>query len=116
MNKEQLIGLREAQIEIGGWRRKNFPNSKSFEPLLGIAEETGELAHAHLKVVQGIRKGEDLEEKREDAVGDLLVYLCNYCNQNSLDLVDCFYKAWSEVAKRDWIKYPNKGVANNVPE
>jgi NTP pyrophosphatase (non-canonical NTP hydrolase) len=111
VNHQQLEGLREAQIETGKWHRRNFPNSQKYESLLGILEEAGELAHAHLKVVQGIRGGEDLEAQREDAVGDLLVFLLNYCNTNSLDLVNCFVKTWNEVSKRDWVKYPNKGVA-----
>lgn len=58
------------------WVAKNFPDSYKTDSLLGVVEELGELAHAHLKSKQGIRgtKAEH-DEAAKDAIGDLVVYL-----------------------------------------
>lgn len=50
-----LIDLTEFQNEVKAWTDKNFPDDHPHQPLLGIAEEVGELCHAHLKMEQGIR-------------------------------------------------------------
>lgn len=58
------------------WVARNFPDSYKTDTLLGVVEELGELAHAHLKSKQGIRgtKAEH-NEAAKDAIGDLVVYL-----------------------------------------
>lgn len=72
---------------------------------MGVAEEVGELSHAHLKQHQGIRLEEDHEAKARDAVGDILIYLADYCNAREFSLQDCLDKAWDEVKQRDWQKH-----------
>jgi NTP pyrophosphatase (non-canonical NTP hydrolase) len=76
-----------------------------------LAEEVGELAHAHLKHEQGIRglTDEQYIEQAADAVGDVVIYLASYCNSNGIDLDRCVHAAWKEVSARDWIKYPHDG-------
>jgi NTP pyrophosphatase (non-canonical NTP hydrolase) len=58
------------------WVAKNFPDSYKTDTLLGVVEELGELAHAHLKSKQGIRGTQsEHDEAAKDAIGDLVVYL-----------------------------------------
>jgi NTP pyrophosphatase (non-canonical NTP hydrolase) len=100
--------IQELQKE---WQKKNFPNAKPYQPLLGLAEEVGELSHAHLKSEQGIRgTQEELTAKKKDAVGDIVIYLAGYCNLNGLDLSECVALAWEQVSKRDWNKNREDGV------
>lgn len=105
------MDLRQFQEEHKRWRDHNFPTFRETDGLLGVVEEVGELAHAHLKMQQGIRGGEDkFRADAEDAIGDILVFLMSYCNTNDFVLADCLERAWNEVKDRDWIKYPETGV------
>lgn len=107
-----LTGLTRAQGVIHRWRQYNFPEADATQQALGVAEETGELCHAHLKMIQGIREaaeeGGTLELER-DAVGDILIYLMGYCSYRNLDIGLCLHEAWEECKKRDWVKYPYNG-------
>lgn len=103
-NVSEFEGLQYAQNE---WQKHNFPNALPHQPLLGLAEEVGELSHAHLKCEQGIRETSIKDKK--DAVGDIQIYLAAYCNSNGLDLAECVRLAWEEVSKRDWVKFPKNG-------
>jgi len=103
--------IQDLQVEHETWVTHNFQNQPSYQPLLGIGEEVGELMHAHLKAEQGIRK---LKPKvalqlKEDALGDIFIYMMSYANAEGLDLESCISRAWSEVKARDWVKYPING-------
>ena len=102
-----MVDLYELQNEVGAWSRRNFPNNQPYHPLLGLQEEVGELAHAHLKAEQGIR-GTDKEHHRAkiDAVGDILIYLCDYCERNCIALDTAVGMTWDKVSRRDWRKDP----------
>jgi len=104
------VNLRDLQKEVGEWSRQNFPNNKSYHPLLGVVEEVGELSHAHLKSEQGIRgtKVEHITAKI-DAIGDIIIYLCDYCERNGLVLDACIGATWEEVKKRNWKKNNKDG-------
>lgn len=74
----ELTGLIQHRDE---WAARNFPNSHGGEgapgdSIIGVVEELGELAHAHLKLKQGIRgTPEEHLENARDALGDLMIYL-----------------------------------------
>jgi NTP pyrophosphatase (non-canonical NTP hydrolase) len=87
------------------------PNdAPSWVPLLGSVEELGELAHAHIKGYQGIRHTpEEIEDKKKDAVGDVLVYLADYCNREGVTMAECLFRAWGEVRERDWQRNHGNG-------
>lgn len=77
-----MINYPELVAAIAEWARENFGEQDPDEPLLGIIEELGELAHAHLKGIQGIRHTpNEIREMKIDAVADCVIYLLNYCGR-----------------------------------
>jgi len=100
----------QAQMKV--WQAHNFPGREEWKPLLGVGEELGELNHAFLKLKQGIRgTPEQHRAKMKDAIGDLLIFLADFCNSQDLNMTDCMITTWCDVKKRDWIKYPLNGVS-----
>jgi NTP pyrophosphatase (non-canonical NTP hydrolase) len=97
------------QAEQRVWALRNFgPETYSYHVdglkcLLGVGEEVGELMHAHLKHEQGIR-GDPSEHinAAQDAVGDICIYLMDYCNRRGWDFGQLIDRAWSQVRDRDW--------------
>lgn len=171
--------LSKLQKAVAEWSSRNFGDDPAhgLRPLLGVAEEVGELAlvaleghvrtdsemacaadllyvqallgrvfHHALKSMQNIRghKAEDLErialvadrlvfymaaflqeegvglpapvafrhdraEQRADAVGDILIYLSDYCRRNGLDLNEALETTWAKVKQRNWKLNPETG-------
>lgn len=99
------------QREHKRWLQHNFPNQRPHDALLGLAEEVGELSHAHLKFEQGIRGIDETEYRKQagDAIGDIVIYLASYCNTNGFNLAEEANRAWDEVKNRDWRARPNTG-------
>lgn len=119
--------LAELQTEVGGWAEENFGDQLDILDsiterhqtggraggadigamfcALGAAEEVGELAHSVLKRGQGIRlEDDDVGPAAErDAVGDIIVYLADFCYRRGYDLEACVREAWDgEVVHREW--------------
>lgn len=93
------------QGEIAEWAKRNFGDPPAWECLLGLQEELGELSHAWLKRHQGIRLNEDHEAGIKDAVGDIFIYLSDFCRRERISLSDCVEKTWASVKQRDWNKH-----------
>lgn len=95
------------------WREHSFPPEHRTAPLqaLGVCEEAGELAHAVLKMEQGIR-GDSEQHTKEvvDAVGDIVIYLAGLCTSLGISLQAAVYSTWIGVANRDWSKFKQDGV------
>lgn len=90
-------------------------NQQTWEPLLGLAEEVGELSHAHLKQHQGIRgSSEEHERAAKDAIGDILVYAAGYCKNRGWSLRECLETAWKEVSNRDWNRNKQNGQSVSI--
>lgn len=118
--------LRQIQREIAEWSNRNFKDNTSkhsgqkmysTNALLGIVEEVGELSHCVLKRHQGIRGFDSTDyyiAHRDDAVADLLVYLCDFADREGIDLQSCLNQVWAKVQKRDWEKNPQN--ADKVAE
>lgn len=86
LNQEQIDRLGKEILE---WSTKNFITSEkdTDNPLFGIAEEIGELCHAHLKGKQGIRHTpQEIEILKKDAIADTMIYLLDYCSRNNIFL------------------------------
>ena len=77
--------LSEIQAELKVWTIYNFGKQESIIPIMGMIEELGELTHAHLKELQGIRKSDFLADKK-DAIADITIYLLNYFNCINKDI------------------------------
>lgn len=105
------MDLSVLQSEHREWLSHNFPDQTDHQGLLGVAEEVGELCHAHLKYEQGIRRmtAGEFREKGADAIGDIVIYLTSYCNTNGFDLDECVQDAWKQVQMRDWRANPEDG-------
>ncbi len=105
------MDLIQFQLEVFSWGRNNFGQGVPHQPLIGVMEELGELAHAHLKAEQGIRKmsREEYEKQAHDAIGDIIVYLADYCGINGLNLEHAIQDTWSRVKLRDWRENPETG-------
>lgn len=99
------MDFKQIQREVKEWSKKNFGEGNPHRALLGVVEEVGELSHAHLKMEQGIR-GSNLElfKEKVDAVGDIVIYLADYCERNDINFEFAVSAAWREVQKRDWNK------------
>ena len=108
------MDFKQLQTEQEAWQNRNFGpcDGNSHRCLLGVTEELGELSHAHLKSEQGIRTNQDHNHAKKDAVGDIVIYLAGYCNDNDLSLDECITMAWDEVKQRDWTKNKKNGVDN----
>ena len=106
--------IRQIQKEQREWSADNFPGrgenlklGSSWMPLLGIIEEVGELAHSHLKHEQGIRGSDEKHTNAaKDAVGDIVVFLLDYCSSRGWDFEDTVATVWAEVKERNWKKDP----------
>jgi len=94
--------MKQTQEQIGEWQDRNFPGSTADEMFLGIVEEVGELAHARLKGAQGLLSHQ--VEAETDAIGDILIFLMNYCNKRGFCLEGILASTWEEVRKRDYNK------------
>ena len=106
------MDLRVFQHQVQKWTERNFPDHRQYQPLLGIMEELGELAHAHLKGEQGIRHTpEEIQAMKIDAVGDIVVFLADYCNMNGIILEEDIRDTWQKVMQREWTA---RGIVPNV--
>lgn len=71
---------KQLQEEHKEWSLRNFGVCPLWQWQLGLIEEVGELAHAHLKSVQHIRgTTEEFYAKKIDAVADCMIFLAGYC-------------------------------------
>jgi NTP pyrophosphatase (non-canonical NTP hydrolase) len=102
--------LNEIQDEINVWATQNFGHRAGWQPLLGLIEEVGELSHHYLKRSQGIRLNEDHVLGIEDAVGDIAIYLMDFCNAEGISLEAVLQRTWEHVSERDWKKHVNDGT------
>ncbi|WP_211250847.1 nucleoside triphosphate pyrophosphohydrolase family protein [Haladaptatus cibarius] len=65
------------QQEVGEWSKANFGTQPTVNPLLGVTEELGEL-------VEHIETRDRVTEHELDCVGDMLVYLADFCYRRGL--------------------------------
>lgn len=105
-----MRALTRLQDAVQEWQQQNFAPISPHQPLLGLQEEVGELAHAHLKQEQGIRgTWADHQQAKTDAVGDIAIYLAAYCAVNGIDLGAAVTGTWEKVRQRDWKADPVNG-------
>lgn len=71
--------LEQIQKEVSVWSQRNFGAQPSWKPLLGLVEEYVEL----LDAIQEMSL-----EKYEDAIGDIGIYLCDFCGREKIPFTD----------------------------
>ncbi len=103
------VVLAELQEQVNRWHLHNFGPVDSWMPLLVAVEEVGELAHAHMKALQGLRTNEDHAAGKRDAVGDVVIALAAYCSREGIDFGACVAETWEKVRQRDWRANPQTG-------
>jgi len=97
------VDLRQLQEDALTWEKQNFGDVPSWHALLGVQEEVGELAHAHLKGVEGIRlTPEQVREKKIDAIGDIVVFLGLYAALEGIDMNSAVRDTWANARQRRW--------------
>jgi len=93
---------------IGIWVQRNFPcadNSRTvLRCALGVAEESGELAHAILKADQGLRGSvAEHDEAAKDAIGDITIFAMHLCHIKGWDFDAIVRETAARVLRRDWV-------------
>lgn len=73
----EIWNLRTLQEEQAPWSKKNFGDRPSWQPLLGLVEEVGELDEA--------LEAKDEAEIR-DAIADITIYMADFCTALGFDL------------------------------
>ena len=90
----------------------SLDSEKLLKTILRAHEAAGRLAHATLKREQGIRKSTiQYIGEENDAVGDTVLFLMEFCNQRGYDLQTIVEETWIKVRQRDWKKFPKNGVS-----
>lgn len=108
--------LQQIQREIGEWAQQQFSvNSASAQShhkgsvlqeipsFYGMVSELGELAALDVREMQGRSKLSTESERdaaRKDALGDLLVFACDYACRMDVDLNEALDAVWAKVQKR----------------
>ena len=108
-SEDAVTLVNRLQTEIKEWATKNFPLEGEHSLILGMTEELGELAHHVLKRDMGIRGEEGHDAKIRDAIGDLQVFLLQFCTRQGLNPLECLMDVWREVKQRDWLRFPQDG-------
>lgn len=113
------MDLEVLQLQHRIWVDHNFPRIAADREMLarhglfGMTEEVGELAHCFIKHEQGIRGLADREVfliKAADAIGDAIIYADTVCMGLGLNFPAVVKETWSDVRRRDWIKFPKDGL------
>lgn len=99
--------LHTVQVQQHEWSLRNFGEHPVWMPVMGCAEEVGELSHAVLKRAQEIRgTKEDHDAAIRDAVADIVIFACDVANVEGFDLEAEVIATWERVRKRDWKANP----------
>lgn len=90
--EETKLSFENLITNVKIWSKdRNLDQADSNRQLLKLEEELGELTQGHLK-----RRPEQVT----DSLGDMLVVMTIYCQQNGLNLHDCFSDAYNEITNR----------------
>lgn len=99
-----ILTFGRLQTEYLPWAEHNgFSPCPAYRPLLGAMEELGELAHAQLKMEQGIRGPQEKHiAEAKDAVADIGIFLVAYCAAMDFDFQQLMEETWAMVRQRDF--------------
>lgn len=99
------------QAQLALWQEQNFGKQPIERMVLGAAEEVGELAHATLKGLQGIRGMDDeaVRVKGGDSIADATIYLMQAATALRLDFWTLIRLTATKVLSRNWKAAPANG-------
>lgn len=107
--------LSNIQREVGIWSEQQFGTDnlsknpefkdeklRDLPSLLGMIEEVGELVAPIVKLHQGRFKGtvNKAREDIKDALGDMLIFMCDFAYRNDINLSDILRQTWDKVKNR----------------
>lgn len=95
---EHRFEILKNKIEQWAKDRKIIPNAKAETQLLKGVSEMGELADAFIK---------GQPAAINDAIGDVLVCLVNFCALENIDIVECLEGSYNEIKDRKGTLRPN---------
>lgn len=118
--------LQELQREIGEWSQQQFGDNvskwtgqKMFSQnaLTGLVEEVGELNHVTICRHQGRRgynERQKYEKDRNDAVADIMIFLCDYAQREGIDLLKVLNDTWNKVVSKrtveNWEQHSHENI------
>ncbi len=106
--------LKRVQVEQRAWVLHNFGKRPAWMPIMGAVEELGELCHSYLKREQGIKgTPEQHTADIEDALADVVIFLCDVATAEGVDLDAALEKTWAIVKQRDFKKNAATGGDHN---
>lgn len=83
----------------------------TIQVLNSLVEIVGQLNHVFLKTKQKIRiTQEESEHQTNILIAKLITALTKLCMYKGHNFIELVNNVWSEVSKRDWIKYPKTGL------
>ena len=97
--------MSSTQIKLARWQARNFGSATLQDLALGVCEEAGELAHAVLKHLQGIRGLKDpqiAKIKIADALADVCIYATQIATLLRIDFGENYIATVEQVLERDW--------------
>lgn len=103
-----IVNTLAMQQDVAEWNDKQpWADDDPAVVTLGLAEETGELCRAALKLHQVIRgtSAEWLEEIHKEA-GDVFIKLCAIADVYGFDLGQVITERWLTVRERNFTKDP----------
>jgi len=94
------MSFAEIELKVIRWAeaRRIIPNATPTSQLLKAVSEMGELCDA---------EGKRDQAAIEDAVGDVLVCLINYCALRDLDITGCLAGAYEQIKDRKGTLMPD---------
>jgi len=97
-----------AELALSQWAARNVRAKLSSHHLLDALEGLGKLAHAHLEGEQGTRSMTAKPEAIvQDAVGDTVVCLINYCASKGWSFESVLRETLERTLKQDWMSDPS---------
>lgn len=95
----------ELQKAHNSWENLNFPGQPIEYSAMGLLEEFGELSHARLKSLQGIRgTQEEHEAKEKDALSDMMIYMLGFLGKRGFQFTDIVNEAGEPVVGYGYVE------------
>lgn len=96
--------INELIVEVRRWYKERGLDelSNPLSQCMKVVEEVGELVSELNKVSQDLYTHKDLSQNEniQDAVGDVMISLMNFCNISNVHLTTCVYKSYNQIKNR----------------